>query len=105
MSVYLYAVDCFLVKVLEICTILNYLHITFPRIKVVIFLKLKRTEVIMIQTLAIDKIDLSGEQSIDNRKGPLTNRFWNGKRHCDVLGVGGLACDVYKQSLKKLFGA
>ena len=25
-------------------------------------------------------------------QGPLVNPFWNGKRHCDVLGVGeGLA--------------
>ena len=29
-------------------------------------------------------------------KGPLVNRFWNGKHDCDVLCVGGLACDVLK---------
>ena len=33
---------------------------------------------------------------MDKLLGPLVNRFWNGKRHCDVLGVGGLACDVLK---------
>ena len=29
-------------------------------------------------------------------KEPLVNRSWNGKRHCDVLEAGGLACDISK---------
>ena len=27
-------------------------------------------------------------------KGSLVNQYWNGKRHCDISGVGVLACDV-----------
>ena len=33
---------------------------------------------------------------VSYHKGPLVNQFWSRKRHCDVLWVVGLACDVLK---------
>ena len=42
------------------------------------------------------QINLPVISRIDLSKGSPVNRFWNGKRHCKVLGLVGLACDVLK---------